>query len=182
VGDFSLAAGFGSVADHRGSFVWADFKGSLVPFVTAAENQFLIRADGGVGIGTNSPSSPLTVAGTIESTTGGVKFPDGTTQTSAAWEPVAAAVISPANGCTVVSGTPNVTCESFDGIRYVLDIGEPYDNSYVTTVTRVGPSSIILTPPLVAQTIAYQGKLHVAFHSLDGSPASTDFSMVTFKP
>ncbi len=37
-----------------------------------------------VGIKTNQPNSPLTVAGTIESTTGGIKFPDGTVQTTAA--------------------------------------------------------------------------------------------------
>ncbi len=43
-----------------------------------------IDADGDVGIGTTSPGSKLTVAGTIESTSGGLKFPDGTTQTSAA--------------------------------------------------------------------------------------------------
>jgi hypothetical protein len=39
---------------------------------------------GNVGIGTASPGQKLTVAGTIESTSGGVKFPDGTTQGSAA--------------------------------------------------------------------------------------------------
>lgn len=38
---------------------------------------------GNVGIGTASPGSKLTVAGTIESTTGGIKFPDGTIQTTA---------------------------------------------------------------------------------------------------
>jgi len=36
-----------------------------------------------VGIGTMSPGSPLTVAGLVESTTGGFKFPDGTIQTTA---------------------------------------------------------------------------------------------------
>ena len=36
-----------------------------------------------LGIGTTSPGSKLTVAGVIESTTGGVKFPDGSTQTAA---------------------------------------------------------------------------------------------------
>ena len=36
-----------------------------------------------VGIGTMSPASPLTVAGLVESTTGGFKFPDGTIQTTA---------------------------------------------------------------------------------------------------
>ena len=37
---------------------------------------------GRIGIGTTNPTSPLTVAGVIE-TTGGVKFPDGTIQTTA---------------------------------------------------------------------------------------------------
>ena len=46
--------------------------------------------NGKVGIGTASPGQKLSVAGTIESTSGGVKFPDGTTQTTAG---------------TVVSGT-----------------------------------------------------------------------------
>jgi hypothetical protein len=40
-------------------------------------------ANSRVGIGTTSPASPLTVAGVIESTSGGFKFPDGTTQTTA---------------------------------------------------------------------------------------------------
>jgi hypothetical protein len=37
-----------------------------------------------VGIGTDSPTSRLTVAGLIESTMGGFKFPDGTVQTTSA--------------------------------------------------------------------------------------------------
>lgn len=39
---------------------------------------------GNVGIGTESPNSTLEVAGVIHSTDGGFKFPDGTTQTTAA--------------------------------------------------------------------------------------------------
>jgi hypothetical protein len=38
---------------------------------------------GDIGIGTTTPGSKLTVAGTIEATSGGVKFPDGTLQTTA---------------------------------------------------------------------------------------------------
>ncbi len=43
-----------------------------------------INGRGNVGIGSAAPGSKLTVAGTVESTSGGFKFPDGTTQTSAA--------------------------------------------------------------------------------------------------
>jgi hypothetical protein len=44
----------------------------------------VINSGGNVGIGTASPGQKLSVAGTIESTSGGVKFPDGTSQSSAA--------------------------------------------------------------------------------------------------
>ena len=40
--------------------------------------------NGNVGIGTDAPTSRLTVAGLIESTIGGFKFPDGTVQTTSA--------------------------------------------------------------------------------------------------
>ncbi len=43
-----------------------------------------VFTSGNVGIGTDTPSSLLTVNGIIESLTGGFKFPDGSTQTSAA--------------------------------------------------------------------------------------------------
>jgi hypothetical protein len=42
-----------------------------------------LDANGDVSIGTTSTGSKLTVAGVIESTTGGIKFPDATTQTTA---------------------------------------------------------------------------------------------------
>ena len=40
---------------------------------------------GHVGIGSTSPGQMLTVAGTIQSTSGGVMYPDGTTQNTG-WE------------------------------------------------------------------------------------------------
>lgn len=49
-----------------------------------ADNGITIRENGYVGIRATAPSSPLTVAGIVESTSGGIKFPDGTIQTSAA--------------------------------------------------------------------------------------------------
>lgn len=54
-GHTSFAAGDGAVASHPGSFVWADdsVDGG---FSDTGSQQFLIRATGGVGIGTNNPS------------------------------------------------------------------------------------------------------------------------------
>jgi len=46
-----------------------------------------VLAAGNVGIGTTSPSQPLEVAGTIYSSAGGFRFPDGTTQATAATAP-----------------------------------------------------------------------------------------------
>jgi hypothetical protein len=43
-----------------------------------------IFTTGSVGIGTTNPQQKLSVVGTIESTSGGIKFPDGTIQTTAA--------------------------------------------------------------------------------------------------
>ena len=62
-GDYGFAAGRRAKAVHSGAFVWAD---SLdADFASTASRQFLIRAAGGVGIGTNNPASALHVAGTV---------------------------------------------------------------------------------------------------------------------
>lgn len=71
-GDFSFAAGqraivrdatqSGDQNGDEGTFVWAD-QSSTQGVTSTGPNQFLIRAAGGVGIGTAAPSSQLSVAG-----------------------------------------------------------------------------------------------------------------------
>ncbi len=60
-GDSSFAAGKRAKANHKGSFVWADSQGT--DFASSGNNQFLIRAGGGVGIGSNSPDAALSIQG-----------------------------------------------------------------------------------------------------------------------
>jgi hypothetical protein len=58
-GNYSFAAGRRAKANHTGTFVWAD--STNADFASTGANQFLIRAAGGVGIGTNSPDARLDV-------------------------------------------------------------------------------------------------------------------------
>jgi len=62
-GEDSLAAGRRAKALHNGAFVWGD--ATDADFASTKTNQFLIRAGGGVGIGTNNPQTTLHVAGTV---------------------------------------------------------------------------------------------------------------------
>lgn len=64
-GDYSMAAGSNAKARHEGSFVWSDRSLQSIPdsLYTTASNQFLIRAAGGVGIGTNTPAADVHIRG-----------------------------------------------------------------------------------------------------------------------
>lgn len=75
-GDYSFASGrrahvrdaatTGDADGDEGTFVWAD--STEADFTSTGPNQFLIRAAGGVGIGTSTPGMQLDVAGGIWST------------------------------------------------------------------------------------------------------------------
>jgi hypothetical protein len=79
---------------------------------------FSVMGNGYVGIGTPSPNSKLEVAGTIHSTSDGYKFPDGSSQTTAAiipsgvivmWHGTLATIPSGWALCDGTNGTPNLT-------------------------------------------------------------------------
>jgi len=61
-GTYSFAAGQQAQALHQGAFVWADSQNAA--FSSTANDQFLVRAAGGVGINNNNPNgTSLRVAG-----------------------------------------------------------------------------------------------------------------------
>ena len=60
----AIVRDFGMTGDNdgdEGTFIWAD--STNADFTSTGPNQFLIRANGGVGIGTGSPSNQLSVQG-----------------------------------------------------------------------------------------------------------------------
>jgi len=64
-GHFSFAAGLHARAAHDGAFVWAD--STDAEFASTRKNQFLVRASGGVGLGTNDPGTGTALRVTDES-------------------------------------------------------------------------------------------------------------------
>jgi len=58
-GDDSFAAGTQAYANHEGTFVWSDSSFRAQDFQSTAAHQFLIDAEGGMGINTNTPQSQL---------------------------------------------------------------------------------------------------------------------------
>lgn len=72
-GPQSFAAGHRAKALATGAFVWAD--SNEADFSTTANNQFLVRAAGGVGINTNNPQAALHVSGNFMVSGGDVTIP-----------------------------------------------------------------------------------------------------------
>jgi len=126
-GRCSFAAGRRAKAEDDGAFVWAD--NTNADFNSTSVNQFLIRASGGVGIGTNDPDAQLDVNGTIKSRTGGFEYPDGTTQTSASiGNPIGAIVAWAKSYPNTPSLPPNyVECNG----QILNDAASPYNGQTI---------------------------------------------------
>ena len=71
------SAGHTLTLQSPGDTIFNTYQSGWVPIV-------ILKSSGNVGIGTASPGSPLTVNGTVELLGGGIKFPDGTVQTTSA--------------------------------------------------------------------------------------------------
>jgi len=74
---------YGQVLTSTGSgAVWSDFDPDDGDWIISGSDMYT-GVDGNVGIGTSTPGEKLSVNGVIESMNGGIKFPDGTVQTTA---------------------------------------------------------------------------------------------------
>ncbi|MHC5054992.1 MAG: hypothetical protein ACYTKD_09790 [Planctomycetota bacterium] len=84
----------------------------------------LVLSGGNVGVGTAAPAEKLSVAGVVESTAGGVKFPDATVQTTAAVNQPPVALLK----ATRLSG------DFVYPVVYELDATESYDPEGTATL------------------------------------------------
>jgi hypothetical protein len=104
--------------DQNGSNEWnlhSDTNGNFM-IGRSGQDALNVNSSGNVGIGTANPGSKLTVGGVIESTSGGIRFPDGSTQASAAADSTIFARLSGGNNFTgnqSVNGSVSAT--SFTG-------------------------------------------------------------------
>ncbi len=147
----------------------------------APGNVLIAPTLGNVGIGTNSPTSKLTVNGMIQSKAGGLKFPDNTVQTTAAVSGLAAVAHDATLAGGGTSGSPlgvaslgvgtaqlangAVTAGKIGTAEVVKSLNALKDN-----VTLAGGTNITITPSGNTLTIGAPATLTGVQHNatLDG--------------
>lgn len=132
-GDYSLAAGRRARASNSGTFVWAD--ATDADFASTGNNQFIVRASGGVGINTNNPTAKLHIAGTPG--VDGIRFPDGTLQTTAASAPSVPQVLFADGG-----GSDPATTNAFLATPVTVTITSASQRVLVTSHKALGSGMV----------------------------------------
>ncbi len=174
-GNQSFAAGVNARALHDRSFVWSSIA-SDPGFSSTGENQFLIAADGGVGVNTNNPETALHVVGEVATDDRFVKDYGNGLQGAT---PVAYGSISAGGDVESQGSTDNFSVEWDDVFnRYVISIDDTnyFATTFSTVVTARGAS------PLVATTSSSDTNLLVNIHDLQGQRVQGSFDFVVFQP
>jgi hypothetical protein len=120
--------------------------------IVSASNSLVLGNNANVGIGTSAPGSKLTVAGLIETTNGGVKFPDGTIQTSAAGAGSITDITAGA-GLTGGGATGNLTLDvgAGPGINVAADSISIADAG--VTTTKLADASVLASKIAAGQVV-----------------------------
>ncbi|MEY9835522.1 hypothetical protein ABH941_000740 [Streptacidiphilus sp. EB103A] len=114
--DNTALFGFGNTGEWITSERHAEQGDNLygLSLATGHATRLTITNSGNVGIGTTTPGQTLTVQGVIESTVGGIKYPDGTVQTSAIVQgPKGLVGDQGAPGMLGKKGPPGISLKSF---------------------------------------------------------------------
>lgn len=92
--------------------------GDTSPSVNVSDSVITESNSGQIGVGTTAPTSKLTVAGTVETTFGGYKFPDSTVQTTAALASISHDATLTGNGTpgSPLGVAPAQTVRSLNGL------------------------------------------------------------------
>jgi len=96
---------------------------------------------GKIGVGTQAPGSTLSVNGQIETLSGGVKFPDGSVQTTAGVSPMDALMAVAHDETLTGAGTPN------SPLRVASFVGQPFVASGSGTTTAALIDVLLTTVP-----------------------------------
>ena len=162
-------------SDIRIGQIGSGLTGGIVKFYTANTERVRVDSSGRMGIGTGSSalSSKLTVAGVIESTTGGIKFPDDTVITST--QGMAKAWVS----ILITDFSPFVwsTLDSF-GISTVVAI--PPTGGFLVTFSSAFGNANYAYAVAVDPSYVYESESNDIFYGITsiktgGFPSTTQF-------
>lgn len=136
------------VQNHTAGAVTADF---LITTRNAGVQAEVLRllANGNLGLGTSTPTSKLTVVGSIASTSGGFVFPDATVQTTAATSAaIGGTIVGSTEGSVLFVGPGGVLAEDnaaffWDDSTLRLHVnGDVYGNTF----NSAGSIDLVLKP------------------------------------
>jgi hypothetical protein len=183
------SAYFGIESSTAGGFFTGSLPYSTVIYspqaiqnIVGGVSRMIIHTNGNVGISTVSPTSPLTVAGTVESTSGGFKFPDGSVQSSAlAARTRGITFLAGCDTCDLLADTDDqkaiyvnvIGAMTIQSVTCFSDAGAPIIN-----LQRNGTAVGILNPALTCSTVGAPGSVAAGQNVLNLNDV-LDFSMVS---
>jgi hypothetical protein len=129
-GNFSFAAGLRAKANHQGAFVWGDSQ--FADVASTGANQFIVRASGGIWLGTTtSPSIP---AGQFLSTSTGAHLTTGGVWTNASSRSIKAGFspVDPGEVLDQVASLPITTWhyQAEPGVIHIGPVSEDFHAAF----------------------------------------------------